>query len=303
MNQDYLYRFLREHIGEVREVAPLLKGFSNEKKFKVAAASGDYLLRVASEDAAQRKQQEFALMREVHGLGVSCNRPVAVFAPQGGGAVYSLFSFLPGEDAEERIQALPEDVQYSIGYRAGRDLKTIHSIESGSRTWKERKIRKHERYVRRYQALGYTFPHDAQVLQFIQSHMGRIPDAPDVLLHDDFHLGNIVIRENNYGGILDFNRFDWGDPLHEYVKLEWFTRPVSSHFARGQLHGYFGSRPLHVEQSATIALYVAMSVISTVVWTLEYHPRTMPHIEEIMRAILEKYAYFSSPEIFLSNYS
>ena len=114
----------------------------------------------------------------------------------------------------------------------------------------------------------------------------------DYLQHDDFHLGNIIIDDGQYAGILDFNRYDWGDPLHEFVKLEWFTWSVSEAFARGQVDGYFGNNHFDENMCIQICVYIAMSIVSTIVWTLKFHPHTWTQIETRMRSILDHYDDF-----------
>ena len=34
--------------------------------------------------------------------------------------------------------------------------------------------------------------------------------ARNQLQHDDFHLGNIILNNQGYVGVLDFNVYDWG---------------------------------------------------------------------------------------------
>ena len=206
--------------------------------------------------------------------------------------IYSLFSFLPGHDAEDHINTLSESTQFEIGFRAGRDLKKINSIENHTDSWKEKKLTKHEHYLRKYWESGYRFDNDGKVLKFIKLNCDRIDSGPDRLQHDDFHLGNIVINNSEYSGILDFNRYDWGDPLHEFVKLEWFTWPVSRAFARGEIKGYFGDKEIGEDACLILSIYIAMSIFSTLVWTLKFYPHTMPFVEKRVHSILADYDCF-----------
>jgi aminoglycoside phosphotransferase (APT) family kinase protein len=258
----------------------------------IKTKSETFLLRISSAKAYSRKKEEFDLMRRLSEKGVRCNKPVDIFQEKGDGKIYSLFSFLPGHDAEENISRLPGPTQLEIGIRAGRDLKTINSLEKAAGSWKRRKLAKHEYYVGQYSELGYRFENDGRVLKFIEENCDRIESGADRLQHDDFHLGNIVIDNGEYSGILDFNRYDWGDPLHEFVKLEWFSWPVSRQFARGQVEGYFGNQEVGKSICLILSLYIAMSIFSTTVWTLKFHPHTMPFIENRTRSILGDYEYF-----------
>ena len=288
---------LEKRLGAFREITRIRKGFSEEEKYMVKTASDTYLLRISPVNAHSRKVEEFEIMKEVFAKGVSCNRPIDMFTVEDEDErICSLFSFLPGYDAEENINALDEQTQYEIGFQAGLDLRKINSVKNQTSSWKQRKLVKHEHYLRQYFDHGYSFKNDKKVINFIELNCDRIESGPDMLQHDDFHLGNIVINNNEYSGILDFNRYDWGDPLHEFVKLEWFTWPISRSFSRGEIKGYFGKNSVSQDACLIISVYVAMSIFSTFVWTMKFHPHTMPVIEKTMNSILDSYEYFDKPQ-------
>ena len=283
---------IRETTGEIRRVLPIEKGFSNEKKWRVVAKNGDYLLRLTSSDIIERKKEENRLMLRLYKAGVTCNEPLDLFESSDRTRLYSLYRYLPGQDAEGSLAELSPLRQYEIGKKAGNDLKKINGITSDRNTWYERKWKKHGLYLDKYETMDYRFHDDRKVLKFIETNYSETGAAPDVLQHDDFHLGNILVHHDDYGGILDFNRYDWGDPLHEFVKLEWFTWPVSKAFAVGQVKGYFGENGVSDKNSRQMAVYIAMSIFSTIVWTLRFHPQTMAYIEKRIEAILAHYRFF-----------
>ncbi|MEZ4733045.1 MAG: aminoglycoside phosphotransferase family protein [Caldilineaceae bacterium] len=279
--------------GPLQTITPITKGFSFEKKFKLTSERGDFLVRLSSIAAYAAKAQEFALMQQLYANGVHCNQPILILAAEASATVCTLYRYLAGVDAEENISNLSAATQYQIGVAAGQDLRRINNLSRATNTWKARKWQKHERYVKRYFQQAYRFKNDERILRFIETHYDPTEAAQDYLQHDDFHLGNLVLNGQHYGGILDFERYDWGDPLHEFVKLEWFTWPVSEAFARGQVAGYFGQRRLSNAECRQIAVYIAMSVLSTIVWTLEFHPHTWPEMEGQVLSILARYDDFT----------
>ncbi len=287
---EHLQQRLETRIKDICRIYPIEKGFSQEKKFQIQTNAKDLLLRIAPLDALSRKQEEFGIMKQLFAEGVRCNCPVEMFTEDDG--VYSLFHYLPGDDAETAITGIPDDAGFKAGVQAGRDLKKINTLERPARNWKSQKLEKHDRYVAKYRQMGCHFPNDDKVLDFIRQHWDQINPGNDRFLHDDFHLGNIVMLRGVYSGILDFNRYDWGDPLHEFVKLEWFTWPVCEAFARGQIKGYFGDRGISDADCLTLSVYIAMSIFSTIVWTQIYHPHTMPSIRAKVDAILTRYRCF-----------
>lgn len=280
------------HIGPIQHIVSIEKGFSFDSKFKVETAQRIYLARLSTFDTRDVKAREFTLIQQLYKAGVHCNEPIAFLQDEAMGSVCVIYSYLAGVDAEENITKLPPPVQYQIGIAAGEDLKQINGLSGTTNTWKVRKWQKHENYVMRYFQQDFRFKADRQVLQFIETHYDPTEATCDTLQHDDFHLGNIILTGESYGGVIDFNRYDWGDPLHEFIKLEWFTWPVSEAFARGQVMGYFGRQVLDDATCSRIAVYIAMSIFSTLVWTLEFHPHTWPEAEKQMTMILNRYKNF-----------
>lgn len=279
-------------IGKIYKILPIEKGFSTEKKWKVLAEKGIFLLRSSQSNMLERKKEEFDLMSRLYRQGVKCNQPVYLFESTDKTTIYSLYSYLPGHDAETHINKTTRSQQYKMGVRAGEDLKKINSVTSDTSTWYKRKCKKHDHYLKMYGEVGYRFDEDKKVQRFIEINCIQTDSGPDLLQHDDFHLGNIIVNNNEYGGILDFNRYDWGDPLHEFVKLEWFTWPVSKDFAKGQVKGYYGEHGIGEDDCRKISIYTAMSIFSTVVWTLRFYPETIGNIEYKIKSILQHYRYF-----------
>ncbi|MCI5647820.1 MAG: phosphotransferase [Fusicatenibacter sp.] len=80
------------------------KGWPEDKKYCVTDADGTrYLLRVSDLSAYKKKQMEFQMMQRVEKLGIPMCRPIA-FGTCGEG-VYSIQSWIDGEDADEVISS------------------------------------------------------------------------------------------------------------------------------------------------------------------------------------------------------
>lgn len=86
-------------ISDFADVRPILKGWSGDRKYRVTRPDGSLcLLRTASADQYERKKAEYEWMERVASLGVPICRPLE-FGRCGEG-VYTLFSWVEGEDAE-----------------------------------------------------------------------------------------------------------------------------------------------------------------------------------------------------------
>ena len=108
-------------------------------------------------------------------------------------------------------------------------------------------------------------PHDTQIIRFIEQRLPLMKDRPSVLQHDDFHLPNLIISHYTYAGTIDFGRFDWGDPVFDFIKLGMFSSEKSIPFAKGLIEGYYDGEP--PEQFWDLyAMYLAMNVFAGTVW-------------------------------------
>lgn len=60
-----------------------------------------------------------------------------------------------------------------------------------------------------------------------QSEIKKIWKEPPVYMHGDFHPGNLIYMRDGTIGVIDFNRWEVGDPYEEFYKLESFGVEVS----------------------------------------------------------------------------
>lgn len=158
--------------------------------------------------------------------------------------------------------------------------------------WYERKATKHQRYMDEYLNGGVRVRHDDKIISFIEQNMKYMEHRPNVFQHNDFHVGNIIVKDKRLSGIIDFNRYDWGDPIHDFLKVGIFSREVSIPFSNGQLKGYFQNEQPGEAFWRLYSLYLAMCVFSSVVWTLKVTPGSMDEMLDKIYTFLEDHDYF-----------
>ena len=84
------------------------KGWSGDLKYKVTTADGKtYLYRVSPAEQYERKKNEFEYMQRVARLGIPMCLPVEFGMNEEG--VYSIQSFIEGEDAEVAVAAMENE--------------------------------------------------------------------------------------------------------------------------------------------------------------------------------------------------
>ena len=87
--------------------------------------------------------------------------------------------------------------------------------------------------------------------------------------HGDYHIGNMMIERGELK-IIDFDRYDSGDPWEEFNRIVW-SAAASPHFATGQLRGYFGGEP-PLDFFKLLAFYISSNTLSSIYWAIPFGP-------------------------------
>ncbi len=280
-------------LRECKEIIQIEKGFSADKKYIIHTEKNQKrLLRIFDCADMKQKQLEFMVLKKMEENQVACSRPKAI--GEVGQHGYMITSYIEGEDAEIEVLKLSEEKQFQVGVEAGEELKKIHRLQVPPQisSWYSRKVIKHQSYMEAYQNCGVQVKNDEKIIRFIKDHMHLMKDRPNVFQHDDYHLSNLIINNGEFAGVIDFNRYDWGDPVHEFLKIGIFSREVSIPFCTGQIKGYFSGREPDEAFWRLYSLYLAMCVFSTVVWTLKTIPENLDQMLDKVYTFLEDHNYF-----------
>lgn len=146
--------------------------------------------------------------------------------------------------------------------------------------------------MKEYFACGVRIKHDERIMKFIDEHLHLMKNRPNVFQHDDFHLGNMIVHNKQFVGVIDFDRFDWGDPIHDFLKIGIFSREDSIPFSIGQIKGYIHGLEPNDDFWQLYSLYLAMCVFSSVVWTVKTIPEQLDDMLNKIYTFLEDHDYF-----------
>jgi aminoglycoside phosphotransferase (APT) family kinase protein len=175
-------------------------------------------------------------------------------------------------------------------------LVILHRMQLVSRPgrWYTRAVQKHRRYLKAFQTCGVTFEYADAVASFIEANVGWMRGRPNTFQHqhDDFHPSNIVIKDGLYAGVIDFGRHDWGDPIHDFYKVPFFSRRISVPYSVGQISGYFDHKGVPHWFWRLYALYAAMGVFSSIVWTVRVMPEMLEDMVERVHTIIDDHKCF-----------
>lgn len=251
-----------------RSLIPITAGWSGDDKYCAIGKDGrKCFLRITPPEKAERAKKSFELQKKMWALGVPMCEPIGWGETENG--VYILQSWVEGENAEECVPAMSEDKQYSLGYESGIILKKIHSIPApdGAPDWETRFNAKIDRKIKGYNDCPIKFDGAEAFLGYLAQNRSLLRGRPQCFQHGDYHIGNMMIECGKLM-IIDFDRYDYGDPWEEFNRIVWCAQSAPP-FARGMVDGYFdGSVPM--EFWRLLALYISSNTLSSIPWAIPF---------------------------------
>ncbi|NQN66928.1 phosphotransferase [Streptococcus suis] len=271
---------------------PLTKGWSTDQKYKVQLEDGRFgLLRIAERPAYEAKRLEFQLVENLFGLGLLVAEPIAFWVDEK--LVYSLYEWMEGQDMKEVAYSLSDSDMYDLGCQAGEFLRAMHalSIDQGLRDWNSFYQAKIDSKLESYRTASHSYPNGQAMIDFVQANRHLLAGRPIAYHHGDFHTGNFLRGQDGRLKILDFDRYDIGDPWEEFNRLI-FTADLSPAFARGQLDAYFEG---HIPEEfwKLLALYLTVNSLGALSWAERMDPLQIPLMKEQADAVWTWYQGYS----------
>ena len=272
-------------------VEPLLKGWSRDKKNILENSDGEkYVLRLSNNDLYEKKKKQFELLKKIELLGLNCSRPIE-FGVVDDGTVYTLLSYLEGEDGETAAAALTNEEAYRLGIEAGDSLRKLHSVDIPPQelTWWDRYLEKMKRKIAALNDCEYKLPMQSAILDYYETHYEIMKDRPLVLCHGDYHLGNMIVN-NGKIGIIDFDKNGIADPYDDLKPFCWNVM-VSEYFETGLINGYFKNR-IPGDFWKILKFYTAESLISQLPWSVQFGQQEIKTALEVAGNQMKWYGNF-----------
>ena len=270
------------------------KGWSSDKKYCVTDENGTrYLLRVSDIAQHDTKQSEFNMMKQVASFGVPMCQPIEFGVCDEG--VYSIQSWIDGEDAEEIIPVLSDTEQYVYGLEAGRILKRIHSIPAPAtqEDWEVWFNRKMDYKIKKYGECPIKYENGQAFIDYINENRHLLKGRPQTYQHGDYHIGNMMIGRDGKLYIIDFNRNDYGDPWEDIKAITWDVE-ASQMFASGRINGYFDS-DVPEEFWRIFALYISCGILSSLPWAIPFGEEQIQVMVNQAKEVLSWYDNMRNP--------
>ncbi len=268
-------------------------GWSNDKKYYIEDKNNaKFLLRISSFENYNNKHKEFYVIQKINSLDFKMSRAIDIGLCNNGKNVYMLLSWVDGEPMEKILSSLSSQEQYDLGIKAGKILKAIHGIEvEQNDVPKVSKISKKLRQLQQYENSKYRIANDEIAINYVKENINLMCQGKSVYKHGDFHVGNLIYTPKKMVGVIDFNRWECGDPYEEFYKVQSFGVDVSIPFSIGQLHGYFDGEP-HLDFWRVQAVYVAHAALYSIEWAVKFGEEDITNMTGICRRIFQEYDNF-----------
>lgn len=274
-------------------VEQISKGWSSDKKYMIKTKSGELLLlRIADIEQYDSKKKEYEIITKYSKLGINMSMPIEFGTCNDGKNAYMLLSWIEGKDLEEVLPQLSVDEQYQLGRQAGTILRKLHSIEVEladipQNTKKDKKLLQ----LSRYEESNVRISGDENAIKYVKENIDQIWTKAPVYMHGDFHPGNLIYMANGSIGVIDFNRWEVGDPYEEFYKLESFGIEVSIPYCIGQIDAYFGD-DVPMEFWKANAVYVAQASLFSIKWAEKFGQADVDGMVKRARTSFENYNNF-----------
>lgn len=273
---------------------PINKGWSKDKKYCVTDENDiQYLLRISDITQYDVKEDEFNKMKQAAELGVPMCRPIEFGICEEG--VYSVQSWIDGEDAKAVISGYSDTEQYVLGLEAGRILRKIHSIPAPDmqEDWEIHFNRKADYKIKKYGECPIKYEKGQVFIDYINENRGLLKNRPQVYQHGDYHIGNMMIGRNGQLYIIDFDRSDYGDPWEEFNRIVWCAQ-ASPLFASGMVNGYFNDE-VPLDFWKLLALYISSNTLGSIYWAIPFGQEEVDTMLTQAKEILDWYDDMRNP--------
>lgn len=271
------------------------KGWSQDNKYYIKNNIGqEFLLRVSDISNIEDKKKEYENLGEISKTNINMSRPISFGSCANSTLIYLLLTWVDGNDAEIVLPTLSIREQYELGMESGAILKSIHAIPApkDQQRWGDRFNYKIDRNIRNYKNCGIVIPHVDKIIKYINENRYLLEDREQTIQHGDYHVGNLIITENNKIGVIDFNRYDFGDPWEEFNRIV-FSLSVSIPFSVGQINGYFTNN-VPDKFFKLMALYIASNSLSSLPWAIPFGQAEVETMLRNTNKMFEYYDYFNT---------
>ena len=271
-------------------VKEIKDGMSGDRKYYIETVDGQKLLLRISEAAnIDIKKKDYDFLTSLNKAKLPVPRAIDFGLCEEGQSVYMLLEWMEGEEAEKVLPDMSMDKQYRLVVKAGQILRGIHenaAIKSAGQEWYDRYFDVITPRIEAYKSEGIPFEGAEEILAFIEENKHLLHNRSQCNIHGDYHLGNLIIADEELY-VIDWQTVDFDGVADPWVDFKSIGVEHTA-FAVGQIDGYFDSQ-VPEEFWRILALYLATSAITSIVWAKYFAPDCLDSIMELNRNVVKWY--------------
>lgn len=261
----------------IKEITPLEGGYSFCDKYK----ADDCVLKIFDIDEYDRLVERMKFMTFLFEKGLKV--PKIIGYGKKNDKCFQLVEYLKGETGDI-LSTYKKELQYKIGYEAGKDLVSYHTYEKPEQIDIYRFHKdKFKKIYQTYKEQGISFIYEKECLRYVNNNLYLLKDRPTYQLHGDYHPENMCFNVDGYVGAYDFERNKKTDYVREFERALYFTRQFSVDYVKGFLDGY------EFKEYNVLKLYLVMSIFNSFVWASLYYPEQLPEFDRYSRIVVEDF--------------
>lgn len=272
-------------------VKEIEKGMSGDRKYYIETKEGKkLLLRIAEASNYETKKKDYDFLSYLNKANLPVPKAIEFGICDDGKAVYMILEWMEGEEAEKVVPNMTKEKQYRIGLKSGQILRGIHEnsiLNDVNQDWYDRYFEVINPRIEAFKNEGIPFDGAEEILSFVNENKYLLHERKQCNIHGDYHLGNLIINEQEELFVIDWQTVDFeggGDPWVDFINIG-IEHPA---FAAGQIDGYFNH---HVSDAfwRILALYLSISAITSIVWAKYFSPDSLERILELNRNVVKWY--------------
>jgi aminoglycoside phosphotransferase (APT) family kinase protein len=244
-------------------LSEISEGDSTDRKFYIKNCNRErFFLRVADRTTYDRKKDEYELLSAIHEFGVPVPDPVGFGLCNRGKSLYLQTRWIYGNQGTKALQGLPKYQQYALGTDAGFYLKLIHDCEIPPRrnTWEARQLSRLEKNLGALAQHRRATALEMKIIGILENGRHILANRPQTLLHGDFNTDNVVLSYENSFRLIDFDNWQYGDPMADLSNVLTRIQSVSVPYAIGVIDCYFNFQ-ITDDDLMMMQLYAIMDLI------------------------------------------
>ena len=220
----------------------ITEGDSSDRKFYIKNSDRErFFLRVADPTTYDHKKDEYELLAAINSFGAPIPNPAGFGICNHGKSLFLQTHWIYGNSGLKVLPGLTKHQQYTLGTDAGLCLKLVHSCEFPPHrsVWETRQKARLEKVLHALHQIRQLSANEHKLILLLEEGAGLLVSRPDALLHGDFHIGNVVLSFEYSFRLIDFDNWQYGDPMADLANVLTKIRAVSLPYAIGVIDCYF----------------------------------------------------------------